>query len=245
MTSLTNFRAHDAKRNNGLSGLTGTLPTEFFSLPDLKDLWMRRNKLTGGVPTEIGVAAALSRLNVDDNSLNVVLPTEINVAPELERLLVQRNSIPGPLLTVHLFGPKLRELGYSGNSFGGTLPDFPTAAIDKNRVWRLQDHGIGGSVPAIWQVPRMARIFLDGNGIEGTIPTELGDATLTRLRTISLGRNMLTGSLPSYLGAFATWRLRTEPGRGLGRVRDSLAHRGWCPLASLRANDPTPAVVPG
>ena len=70
-----------------------------------------------------------------------------------------------------------------------------------NRNW-LSDRPIGEwSRVSTDGDGRVTGLWLDGNQLSGSIPSELGN--LTNLRTLSLSNNQLSGSIPSELGSLA------------------------------------------
>jgi hypothetical protein len=59
------------------NALTGTIPTSFGTMSNLKSLWLFGNQLIGNVPTEIGDLYKLEFFQVEGNELTGSMPAEV------------------------------------------------------------------------------------------------------------------------------------------------------------------------
>ena len=95
----------------------------------------------------------------------------------------------------------------------GTALDWDTATamtgwtgvgVSNGRVnaLALNGHGLAGSVPAeLGDLSGLKVLYLDGNSLTGSIPAKLGD--LSGLTFLQLDDNSLSGSIPAELGALS------------------------------------------
>ena len=67
-------------------------------------------------------------------------------------------------------------------------------------VWlSLTNNGLNGTIPPeLGSLTNLSRLYLDGNQLSGSIPVELG--SLTNLTSLYLGGNQLSGEIPAELG---------------------------------------------
>ena len=72
--------------------LTGTIPRELASLPELRILTLSGNNLTGSIPPELGRLTHLRGLSLESNELSGPVPSEIGELTELTRLAVTHNT---------------------------------------------------------------------------------------------------------------------------------------------------------
>lgn len=93
------------------------------------------------------------------------------------------------------------------------LTDAPLALWDGVRpneearvIWlTLPDNGLDGTIPAdLGQLAELQRLILDHNRLQGGIPGELGE--LPRLRELTLSGNALSGPIPPQLGRLTALR---------------------------------------
>ena len=188
--------------NNDLSG---PIPPELGRLSHLGRLALFGNRLTGPVPTELGELANLEVLRLEQNRLTGPFPRSVLGITGLEDLRFQENAglcVPGTTGFVawavsvdNRSGPFCNEAGRAAlealyNSAGGegwmnTEGWLTDAAIGD---W----HGVTGD-----STGRIVEVDLAANGLDGSLPGELGD--LTRLTVLKLGGNALSGRLPQSL----------------------------------------------
>jgi Leucine-rich repeat (LRR) protein len=168
------------------NNLQGTLPLELFSLTNIQNVFLSFNHLTGTLPTEIGKLEFLESLYLYSNDLTGTIPSEV-----------------GLLTTVKI-------LTLAENKFTGSLPSQVSDMINletfsaHNHI--LKKGKLTGSLPSFEKSPFLSEIKLDGNAIEGDIPSQLMDSSnvTSSLVTIGLSDNLLTGSLPTSLLKFSS-----------------------------------------
>ena len=74
---------------------TGSLPTDFAQLTDLKNVSLSGNDLNGTIPTEWGLLTELQSLYLNDNHLTGTIPTELASLTKLSLLWLFGNSLNG------------------------------------------------------------------------------------------------------------------------------------------------------
>ena len=77
--------------------LTGQIPPELGSLPDLERLTLAYNRLTGEIPPELGDLSNLESLELSGNSLTGEIPPELGSLSSLEYLWLNSNSLTGEI----------------------------------------------------------------------------------------------------------------------------------------------------
>eukprot|EP00903_Cladosiphon_okamuranus_P012199 g11442.t1 len=187
----------------GRSNLTGGIPDNLGTLPNLRKLYLAGNQLVGAIPSSLGDISTLSDLSLAGNELSGPIPDSFGN------------------LTL------LRYLSLRDNKLSGSIPESLGNLVNLEELW-LNANQIEGEIPASFGNMATARkIFLNNNSIEGTLPASLGN--LSSLRILSLRHNRLTGTVPPELGRLSQLKtLYMEKNQLEGTIPDTLAN-----LASL------------
>ena len=143
-------------------GLTGELPGEGFSLPELTTLTLNNNAITG-----LTAGINLPKLTTIDLTSNSIAGLTEGVSlPELTTLNLNNNHV-SELLTSEFNMPKLATLNLSNNRLKGELP---TESLD---------------------LPALTTLNLSRNSLTGNVPASLlKECTL--LKNLDLSHNQLT-----------------------------------------------------
>ena len=172
------------------------------------ELRLRSNNLSGTIPTELGSLSSLKVLDLGSNPLLVGC-----VPPDLWFIQTQRYyNLNGLQFCEHPDRAALVALynatdGANWDTSTNWLSDRPIGTwhgVEWNsnqRVFRvrLADNGLEGTIPTeLGNLSELRRLNLDRNQLSGTIPTELGN--LSELRGLSLYSNQLSGTIPTELG---------------------------------------------
>ena len=72
--------------------LSGTIPSEFRYLKELRILDIDNNKLSGSIPTELGNLVNLFELDLDSNRLNGTIPTEFGLLTDMRELDMSKSE---------------------------------------------------------------------------------------------------------------------------------------------------------
>ena len=165
-------------------GLTGQIPLELGSLPNLQYLDLSDNQLTGGIPTELGDLENLQFLYLSGNSLAGCVPDGLRDVP--------KNDLESLGLTFCSEHPCVS---------GGAVSDLITLGLLADCVTLLETRDtLAGSVTLNWSTDthitqwdgvtvdetqrRVTRLILNDWGLEGKIPKELG--SLSNLHWLNL-----------------------------------------------------------
>ncbi|KAJ8500421.1 hypothetical protein OPV22_010973 [Ensete ventricosum] len=112
--------------------LTGNLPSDIFSLPSLKFLYLQHNSFSGEIPTSL--PSAVESLDLSYNFLTGEIPTRIQNLSQLSVLNLQNNLLSGPIPDLKL--PRLKHLNLSDNNLKGSVPfslqKFPNGSFTGN-----------------------------------------------------------------------------------------------------------------
>mmetsp|Transcript_12297 Transcript_12297/g.27638 ORF Transcript_12297/g.27638 Transcript_12297/m.27638 type:complete len:569 (+) Transcript_12297:2-1708(+) len=210
IASLSNLQALNVSRNQ----LSGTIPTQVFDLLDkLETLDLHGNQITGTIPERtISVSdSRLRYLNLGINQLTGYLPffsnaefiifkknlltsfdSRYSTSSALQKFKGYHNQLMGSLPSTWNT-PDLVEVDLGYNFLNGTIPQD---------LWNLPslktiflDHcNLTGSLPSYSEGTSMHRLWLDSNGLSGSIPSMLG-LNWTKLYSIKLEENFFTGAI--------------------------------------------------
>jgi Leucine-rich repeat (LRR) protein len=132
-----------------ISGITGTIPSEVWTLSNLEDisisagslstspfppgptlsgltkltvLELRTADLTGAIPTEIGLLTDLQVFRLSFNAITGTIPTELGLLTQLSDIQVTHEDISGPIPTEIGMLTQMEKLSAYSNSLTGTVP---------------------------------------------------------------------------------------------------------------------------
>jgi len=206
-----------------LSGMSGSLPQDLWSLTDLESLRLVNSRLSGALPAGIALLTSLKDLVVADNGLltgsipsnigilpienlefsgNPVLegtiPSELGLLPLTSLIISDNDALQGTIPT-ELGSLPLTSLMITDNgSLEGAIPS-EIGSIEKLSLLHLYNSGLSGSISSyIGQLTSLTSFSVFANRVTGTIPTEIG--RLTNLEEFDVGANILTGTIPSQFG---------------------------------------------
>ena len=181
--------------------LTGSIPPELGSLSQLQDLYLEANSLTGAIPPELGSLSRLIALSLRGNDLTGTIPTELGSLSQLQRLWLWDNSLTGPIPSELGSLSQLEYLNLSNNTLTGPIPS-ELGSLSRLIALFLDSNTLTGPIPSeLGSLSQLQGLFLSDNTLTGTIPTELG--SLSQLQQLWLRDNSLTGPIPSELGSLS------------------------------------------
>ncbi|KAK7272597.1 hypothetical protein RJT34_29302 [Clitoria ternatea] len=202
--------------------VSGVLPDELGSLPQLKILDLTRNYFQGSIPKSLGRLSSLEILSLLGNRFNGSIPSELGAMASLQQLNLEDNQLVGPLPPSLGNLSNLQQLLLSANNFTGTIPEAYGKL--KNLIqFRIDGSTLSGKIPSfIGNWTNLQRLDLQGTSLEGPIPSVISNLTnLTELRISDLKgppmkfpdlknlklmqkmelRNcLITGRIPDYIG---------------------------------------------
>lgn len=159
-----------------------SFPKELAKLDKLKSVYLMKNKMQGALPSVIAKMTSLKHLNTYDNGLEGTLPSEIGLLNNLVLLSLAENSFTGTIPT--------------------TLDNL--SSLKTLSLHQQKQQGLTGSLPHFESLTSIREIYLDNNGLTGTIPHKfLKNANSTSsLMHVGLSFNQFTGTIPPELERF-------------------------------------------
>ena len=195
LTDLQQVQLHD----NPL--LRGTIPAEIRSWTELQVLWMQRCALTG-LPTEIGTLTQLLYLDLSENPLgrlNVTASGQVassardpySTTPAQETFYQDLPTELGQLT-------RLQELILSQAHLMGSIPSELGQLTALQYSLQLQGNGLRGTLPTeVGQWQQLEQFYASENDLSGSLPTQIG--RWSKLQVLDLSVNHLEGTLPMYI----------------------------------------------
>ena len=215
MSRLANLEVLDLGSND----LIGVIPAWLGDLDALRWLYLQGNEFEGEVPADLGQLGNLELLMVNLNfDLTGPLPKVLMEIEGLKWLNFQNTSVCAPLdedfqawmgMETERRGPDCLPEKFVDEPLGQPVtPDRAalvalyqaTGGANWERDWNwLTDKPLNTwwgvkTVDGRVSELNLAGVYLEGNGLEGEIPAELGD--LTELRRLMLRGNRIRGKLP-------------------------------------------------
>ena len=231
--------------------LSGEVPSELASLPNLSLLRLAGNDFSGTLPPGLRDTA--------DHDLDhdlLCLPgagTDEDLLADCETLLAARDLLASdavldwrlskPITTWQgvtvgeaAGGVRVVALDLTGIGLSGRIPSR-LGELDQLVSLRLADNRLTGSIPPeLGRLTRLRELLLGDNALSGAIPPELGE--LRSLRGLSLALNRLTGSIPEELGRLQNLRwLNLSSNHLSGRIPSALRRLEQLESVRLSHND--------
>lgn len=155
-TNVANGILHVTSINLGGNNLTGTIPNEIGSFPELNYLGLWGNAITGNIPPTIGDLSNLVELDLSPNAFTGSIPTEIGNLTNLEVLWLNQNGLTGTIPVSFQNLVNLRELYVMGavgtenpnnqwtdSSYSGNFPDLTALPLEtlqlQNNFFQFED----------------------------------------------------------------------------------------------------------
>jgi Leucine-rich repeat (LRR) protein len=191
LTGIGNAKATLKNLNLNKNQLDKALPDEFFDLTNLETVYLAFNQIQGSLPTLIGKLSKLTELYAFSNQFTGSIPSEIGLLDVCQILGLGNNDFTGHLPSEINRMANMRDLSvHHTREVGDASPN---------------DHpGLSGPLPTFGDMPYLTLLFLDGNSLTGTIPTDFlrhNENTNVPI-SIGLANNMFTGALPKSLERF-------------------------------------------
>ncbi|KAK1310906.1 hypothetical protein QJS10_CPA08g01185 [Acorus calamus] len=175
--SCSNLTILDLSSNS----LSVPIPHQFASFSALDTLLILSNSFSGAIPPSVLALKSLSRFEADQNDFTGPIP--IGITMNLKALNLSFNGLSGPLPADLLSPPSLESVDLTSNALSGSIPHNMSRRLFSVRLGELLD---------------LYFLELDGNRLEGAIPTSLRNCT--QLYVLSLANNSLQGEIPRELG---------------------------------------------
>ncbi|KAI3901335.1 hypothetical protein MKW92_024650 [Papaver armeniacum] len=169
---------------------------------DLAYLDLSSNALSGEFPRWIGNIRQLFFLNLSNNGFHSAIPIEFKTLSYLEELDLHSNNFTGGL--DYIFAKTsdgghgyYRLLDLSDNMFAGPIDEDIGNLNAIQATLKLENNGLTGTIPAeLSNATSLESIVLSNNNLTGGIPSGLMNLIL--LRELDVSHNMLTGEIPPH-----------------------------------------------
>lgn len=228
--------------------LSGYLPEELIILEDtMTSMYLSNNGLHMSYD-DFDLFENLEYLEefvADDNYLehHAGLPTQMQFLVNMRKLVLSYNLMEGEIdseaAPVHVLSQmtKLSHLELESNFFTGTMPGH-VGRLDRLVYLYMRRNNLKTTLNFLdaQKTTKLFALWLDGNAVNGTIPTQIGG--LTNLASISLANNAISGSIPTEIGNLkGLRRLWLDNNQLTGTVPDELQNLNRLEVMELHGND--------
>jgi Leucine-rich repeat (LRR) protein len=135
----------------GWNSITGTLPSELFELPNIRDIHLAYNYISGSIPENIGQAKSLG-MSYCYTNMPSINHSQIHYSQQLAEAL-------------HLFDME---------NMTGTIPDSLYNLTKLKDLWLYNNQFEGSIKSEIGNLKELVHFSIYSNQFTGTIPSELG-----------------------------------------------------------------------
>lgn len=180
--------------------LNGTIPEQLGHITGLEQLALGYNHLSGTVPTELGSMPNMTIISIQDNpQLTGTLPSEIGQLSQLWLLFVYSCGLTGAIPSQLGLLEDLHSIHGFNNHFQGTIPSELGGATNLKELL-LANNTLEGSIPSqLGQLKDTYMVFLSNNqGLNGTLPLELEQLSF-KLQAFDISNTSITGEVPLFL----------------------------------------------
>jgi len=224
------------------NNLSGAIPSDILSLPNLQWLNLRNNALEGSLPDFSEGSENLYLLWLHGNKLTGSIPESIGEFPKLESFYLSDNELTGEIPNSLAKLSKLNTLKLGNNALLGKIPEI-FSELQELGWLDLRGNLLEGSIAeSISELDNLEYLYLDNNRLAGPIPDIF--TNLTRLKVLSLSGNELSGSLPTLSAASSLERIDLSSNSFTGELVDvfsSLANLKSLKLFDNNWTGPPPA----
>ncbi|CAI0401364.1 unnamed protein product [Linum tenue] len=246
--------------------LTGQIPDEIGDCSSLKSLDLSVNQIYGDIPFSISKLKQLEFLILKNNQLIGPIPSTLSQIPNLKVIDLAQNKLGGEIPRLIYWNEVLQYLGLRGNNLVGSLsPDICqltglwyfdvrnnslSGSIPENignctafQVLDLSYNKFTGEIPFNIGFLQVATLSLQGNQLEGKIPSVIG--LMQALAVLDLSGNRLSGPIPAILGNLSyTEKLYLHDNRLTGSIPSELGNMTKLHYLELNNNQLTGYVPP-
>jgi Leucine-rich repeat (LRR) protein len=232
----------------------------FHTLPNLKVLDMKSNRLSGPLPDALWNLTKLEVIDFHHNAFDGHINNVIHHNHPLKYLDVSSNILGGGLPPSMSNLRSLTHLDVSYNRFELVLPDY-LANLTKMKTLMLTENDMFGPQPLpYWirgmtdlqhlsfrltsrtgtlpswfgELTQLELLDLDWNHVSGTIPTELGQ--LSSLKYLMLNRNLMNGKIPTQVSLLPNLKMLMVDNNGFSGELEA------CHITSLIADCGDPEI---
>lgn len=220
----SNFNQLTELVNIGLqrNKFSGPLPT-FNGLSNLRYAYLGTNNFDT-IPADFFVGLkSLQVLSLEYNNLNATqgwsLPLDLQDSTNLENLSLSRCNLVGPIPDFLGQMSSLSVLQMAYNRLTGPIPlTFNGSGMQIFQLNNQDAPSLSGPIDVVGTMQSLKQLWLHGNNFNGTIPASLSDCV--SLTDIKLNGNGLVGPIPSNLGTLQLTNLTLDNNKLSGPIPD-------------------------
>lgn len=192
---ITNYVKNlDLSYNN----LSGSIPIDLLSKPQLETLDFSQNKFVGPIPGDVSSSSNLVRLRLGSNMLNGTIPETFGKLQKLMYLELDNNQLTGVIPNELGTCKSLILLNLAQNKLSGRLPT-QLGNLQGLQALKLQFNNLFGEIPSeIMQLKELMILNIGWNSLNGSIPPSISD--LQSLVNLNLEGNYFAGTIPDTIG---------------------------------------------
>ncbi|KAH9318983.1 hypothetical protein KI387_020752, partial [Taxus chinensis] len=181
--------------------LSGQIPNSLGDLPQLRQLFLYRNRLSGKIPASLGRCQNFELVDFSYNNLEGNIPPEVAGLQNLHFYFnISNNLLKGSLKEMNKMA-MVQAIDVSLNNFSGEIPAALSSCTDLHYL-NLSGNSFDGSIPtSLTKLKNLEDIDLSRNNLSGAIPVSFTE--MKTLKHINLSSNRLTGGVPKG-GVFVT-----------------------------------------
>jgi hypothetical protein len=186
--------------------LTGSLPSGFFSMPNLLYFCAQHNSMNGNFPTQVpNTTCSIRELYATGNRFTGSLPNRLDLCPFLEVIELSGNLLTGGLPSGLQNMSALDFINLADNKMSGTLPSNWTALLDLDGIY-LSNNRFYGTVPMgllnLSLDYSLRGLLLDGNSLD-----LCGNPSITNetIRPLILYNCNVTAQVPRECSCPGVW----------------------------------------
>lgn len=205
---------------------TGNIPSVMSGFHRLRSLYLQDNNLGGdlgplfmpseGAPSRGVIPVSrpfplLEALDVSQNAFSGIFPSSVFSLASLRVLSAGMNCFSGTLSVSTDTDPRRSVLSVIQLSGLSSSPSCRRYFFAQSTL--LTDPGYvpnnfmeGTIPPALWALPNLTTLSLEGNGFRGTVDMQQFNASTAPLMNVSLSSNRLSGSVPLALQTFGRFQ---------------------------------------
>ncbi|KAF3436816.1 hypothetical protein FNV43_RR19569 [Rhamnella rubrinervis] len=180
--------------------ISGNIPSGIGNLVNLWALALKGNQLTGPIPSSIGKLQNLYYLYLHENKLSGTIPSSLGNLTSLGQLVLNSNNLKGSIPPSLGECRNLQRMNLNENNLSGHIPKEVMSITSLNTYLDLSGNGLTGSIPTeVGMLEHLAVLDISRNKLSGKIPESVGKCT--SLINLYLQENLLRGTIPQSLSS--------------------------------------------
>ncbi|KAL6196928.1 hypothetical protein ACLB2K_032541 [Fragaria x ananassa] len=195
---LSKISSHIQSLDLSYNQISGKLPFQFYSFPNLIYIILSHNQFDGTIPSSICSIESLYTLALNNNQLSGEFPKEWSLWSNIGSVDVSNNNLSGNFPSSMGIPSSLYLLKMDNNQLSGKIPSALQNCSFFNGLF-LGGNNFTGSIPC-WigsKVSTFSALQLRSNSLSGHIPHQL--CSLPSLQILDLSHNRFSGIIPKCL----------------------------------------------